>query len=289
MKNILTTPLLIATLLMFSMAASAVDSDGDGVDDNIDAFPYDGCASVDTDGDGMPDATAAAGNCIIDGFETGNFLVNPWSGIIYNGVCETNGCRQSYWHITTQYKRSGAYAAEQRETYDSNISLTRVFPTASQLIFYYKNTSTGGASAKFWVDGVQRGTLAANSSFAKFETTLSAGSHTLQWDPDWVKIWSFFYHTGLIIDDIAVTSLIEDLDDDNDGVVDVDDTFPLDPTESADADSDGIGNNADWDDDNDGVPDVVDAEPLNASNTSEIVLPLDGGYKGMRLENNTIH
>ena len=47
-----------------------------------------------------------------------------------------------------------------------------------------------------------------------------------------------------------------DLDDDNDGVLDVDDAFPLDNKEWADTDGDGIGNNADTDDDNDGVLDV---------------------------------
>jgi TATA-box binding protein (TBP) (component of TFIID and TFIIIB) len=56
-----------------------------------------------------------------------------------------------------------------------------------------------------------------------------------------------------------------DTDDDNDGVLDVDDAFPLDDTESVDTDLDGIGNNADTDDDNDGVLDVDDAFPLDAT------------------------
>jgi len=56
-----------------------------------------------------------------------------------------------------------------------------------------------------------------------------------------------------------------DTDDDNDGVLDVNDAFPLDPTESMDTDGDGVGDNADTDDDNDGVPDVDDAFPLDAS------------------------
>jgi hypothetical protein len=54
-----------------------------------------------------------------------------------------------------------------------------------------------------------------------------------------------------------------DDDDDNDGVEDVDDAFPLDPTESVDTDDDGIGNNADPDDDNDGVLDGDDPFPLD--------------------------
>lgn len=54
-----------------------------------------------------------------------------------------------------------------------------------------------------------------------------------------------------------------DPDDDNDGVTDENDAFPLDPSEWTDTDGDGTGNNADGDDDNDGVPDAMDAFPLN--------------------------
>ncbi len=50
-------------------------------------------------------------------------------------------------------------------------------------------------------------------------------------------------------------SLSEDLDDDGDGVLDIYDQFPLDPTEWMDTDLDGIGNNADSDDDGDGWSD----------------------------------
>ena len=54
-------------------------------------------------------------------------------------------------------------------------------------------------------------------------------------------------------------------DDDDDGVADISDDFPLDATESVDTDSDGIGNNADTDDDGDGVLDVNDDFPLDAT------------------------
>ena len=53
-----------------------------------------------------------------------------------------------------------------------------------------------------------------------------------------------------------------DTDDDNDGVPDSEDAFPLDASESADTDGDGIGDAADTDDDNDGVPDASDNAPL---------------------------
>jgi gliding motility-associated-like protein len=58
-----------------------------------------------------------------------------------------------------------------------------------------------------------------------------------------------------------------DTDDDNDGVLDVNDAFPLDANETVDTDGDGTGNNADTDDDGDGVFDVNDAFPLDATET----------------------
>ena len=59
------------------------------------------------------------------------------------------------------------------------------------------------------------------------------------------------------------TGNLLDSDDDNDGVYDSNDDFPLDPNESEDTDGDGIGNNVDTDDDNDGISDFVDIFPLD--------------------------
>ena len=59
------------------------------------------------------------------------------------------------------------------------------------------------------------------------------------------------------------TSNDKDPDDDNDGVSDTNDEFPLNPGEQYDTDGDGTGNNKDKDDDNDGVPDTFDDLPLN--------------------------
>ena len=56
-----------------------------------------------------------------------------------------------------------------------------------------------------------------------------------------------------------------DFDDDNDGVADFSDAFPLNASESLDTDLDEIGNNADLDDDGDGVLDSEDAFPLDGS------------------------
>jgi hypothetical protein len=86
-----------------------------------------------------------------------------------------------------------------------------------------------------------------------------------------------------------------DPDDDNDGVRDDVDAFPLDYSEQLDTDGDGIGNNTDKDDDNDGVEDNYDQYPLDAGNVidsdgdgivdREDVVPNDASsFKALRMD-----
>lgn len=67
-----------------------------------------------------------------------------------------------------------------------------------------------------------------------------------------------------------------DEDDDNDGVKDAEDGMPLDSTETKDTDKDGIGDNADLDDDNDGISDADELkkglDPLNPDTDGDGVL-----------------
>ena len=51
---------------------------------------------------------------------------------------------------------------------------------------------------------------------------------------------------------------VTDADDDNDNVLDGDDAFPFNPTESKDTDGDGVGDNTDMDDDDDGWLDTTE-------------------------------
>ncbi len=62
-----------------------------------------------------------------------------------------------------------------------------------------------------------------------------------------------------------------DADDDDDGVGDSADAFPLDPNELSDLDGDGIGDVADTDDDGDGFSDIDVHELLFAENSQEHV------------------
>ena len=75
----------------------------------------------------------------------------------------------------------------------------------------------------------------------------------------------YCYTHSSMIATLAISSAQLTDDSDSDGVVDADDAFPSDASETVDTDSDGIGNNADTDDDGDGVADSDDLFPLDAT------------------------
>lgn len=75
---------------------------------------------------------------------------------------------------------------------------------------------------------------------------------------------------GAIVDNFVVEGFQDDEDDDNDGILDVDDNCPLiGNSDQADTDGDGIGNVCDQDDDNDGINDTIDNCPLIANPNQE--------------------
>ena len=67
-----------------------------------------------------------------------------------------------------------------------------------------------------------------------------------------------------------------DADDDNDRVLDTEDVFPLDPTEWADLDGDGTGDNSDPDVDGDGIPNQADTTPVGGTTAVAGVSDFDG-------------
>jgi len=289
----------IFCVVMFCLSSAvwAVDTDGDGVDDSVDAFPFDGCAIADNDGDGMPNDLEPKGNCLIDGFETGNLTGagNAW----------VTGSGFAAWQVVSG-GRTGAYAARQTVGwYDAYPYLSLSYPVEapSTLIFYFKNvwTSYGrpdnALPQYFTVDGVNTIKLFYPGPWLKMLVPITTGTHELKWNSRTcgyvlcgaMDIW---------VDDVGITTLVEDIDDDNDSVMDVADNFRLNAAASSDSDNDGFpgswnaacdatcqvnsgltldncpttsnptqanndgdaqGDVCDSDDDNDGVPDSSDA------------------------------
>jgi len=85
----------------------------------------------------------------------------------------------------------------------------------------------------------------------------------------------------------GIENLIDN-DDDNDGVIDTEDDFPLNKQEQYDTDGDGEGNNSDNDDDNDGVPDEFDDMPLNPNETLDTDKDNIGNIKDLDDDNDGI-
>ena len=79
---------------------------------------------------------------------------------------------------------------------------------------------------------------------------------------DRFDLWPLDPELALDADGDAIADSV-DVDDDNDGVNDTEDLFPNNQNEWADEDNDGIGDNSDDDDDNDGRVDSFDKFPNN--------------------------
>ena len=103
-------------------------------------------------------------------------------------------------------------------------------------------------------------------------------------DKDGMPDIAFILAEGIRTD--AVDKTRSDDDDDNDGVSDENDAFPLDSTEHTDTDLDGTGNNADIDDDNDGVNDDSDDFPLDSTRSNAIDQDSDGWAVGQDSDDN---
>lgn len=85
---------LLLSIIALPSFAFAVDSDGDGVDDSLDAFPNKFEASVDTDHDGKPN-----GFLQVKGFRTNNFF-EDFEGTFDLSVWTVHS------HVSTQYSNT---------------------------------------------------------------------------------------------------------------------------------------------------------------------------------------
>ena len=147
--------------------------------------------------------------------------------------------------------------------------------TSEDLTLSYDYTDNDGdpestqTEIHWYVDGTH------NSAYDG-QTTVQASSTQAgqKWKVEVAPHDGLDYGSPVMSNEVA----IQDIDSDGDGVLDGQDAFPNDGSETTDTDGDGVGDNADafpndgsetLDTDGDGVGDNADAFPTNASETAD--------------------
>jgi hypothetical protein len=272
------------------------DTDGDGVYNDVDAFPMNPLAHTDTDEDGMPDEilqihgnqqgigyiilkanipTATGFN--VDDIEITFVDVNLNQSYLTNfeDLPRTTLVTDQYLDHGLNFTDLGGDGATLHIadvvlgdwwTSDFGGSLNNslvvgfggiriniVDPDTGNTGIYANGIEMRLGDGDSGLENFQvevydhNGALIHNESFTTGSGPVNGGVNFSYWYPQ------------------LTTNLTEDLDDDNDGVIDINDAFPLDPTEDNDIDSDGVGDNADDDTDGDGFTNSMDSFPLDSS------------------------
>lgn len=154
-------------------------------------------------------------------------------------------------------------------TFDYSTEFQTTFPPSNPIALevFASDLKIGGFQIDGWTAPLVVGTLTIDTS------TLAHGAYDqlVQVRPDAEVAAGFSPISNVVSADVvkeaisgSASLIVSDpvTDTDRDGVVDTQDAFPNDPTETIDTDGDGVGNNADLDDDNDGIPDLQDPTPI---------------------------
>ena len=248
------------------------DDDDDGVLDVDDAFPFDASESVDTDNDGIGDNADNDddGDGFTDGVET-DCLSDPLDQTSVPEDTDADGqCNEE----------------DADDDNDGRADITDAFPLD---VNEWSDTDGDGIGNNADVDDDNDGYLDENDAFpfdssewADFDGDGIGNNADLDDDDDG---WSDDHEDRCGSDayspwskpddndDDHVCDLLDE-DDDNDGILDINDFFPFDATEWDDTDYDGIGDFADLDDDGDGWADIDEpncgSDPMDPNS-----IPLD--------------
>ncbi|MBL6883075.1 MAG: hypothetical protein ISR09_01605 [Candidatus Thalassarchaeum sp.] len=198
-----------------------IDDDNDLVLDVDDAFPYDSFETVDTDGDGV--GNNADLNDDADSWTDAEELACGSDGLDSTSVPDDFDGDMICDKVDTDDDGDGVADINDAFPYDAN-----------------ENTDLDGDGIGDYSDSDDDGDGWLDSVEPNCGTDpMDAFSVPADNDGD---------------NDCDAT----DGDDDNDGTIDIDDAFPLDPSEQIDLDGDNVGDNTDQDDDGDGWLDVTE-------------------------------
>ena len=260
--------------LIISSSAFAVDTDGDGYDDNVDLFPNNASEWIDTDLDGIgnnsdPDidgdgllngASSPFGN---DNNDDGDLAIN-----IYDPLPKD----PSEW-LDTDNDGLGNNT-DTDDDQDGVPDLLDVFPLNVQESL---DTDLDGIGNNADPDDDADGVLDVYDQFPldpleTIDTDLDGTGNNADIDDDGDGVndgddaFPLDFNVNADQDADGIGNA-QDPDIDGDGIVNTLDVFPYDNTEWYDTDGDMIGNNTDLDDDGDGVADISDDLPLDPLET----------------------
>ncbi len=259
-----TTTGLAATSLALTPAESAADTDGDGVLNILDAFPFDPAETVDTDGDGIGDNadTDDDGDGVVDISDA--FPLDPTEVLDTDGDGIGNN-------------------ADTDDDADGVPDVSDVFPldaTRSALVdgdldgwdaAYDPDDADNTIPVETFASQDPDGDGVPNASPpAKVGAVVDADD-----DGDGVDdVLDAFPLDPTETADLDGDNIGDNADPDVDGdlVANADDLFPRDGTEWADTDGDGIGDNSDPDADGDGLNAAQEA----ALGTNPLLIDTDG-------------
>lgn len=263
------------TLYEFNGDPNAPDSDGDGVNDDLDAFPNDPTETADTDGDGVGDNADAFPNDPTETTDSDGDNVGDNSDAFPNDPSETTDTDGD-----NVGDNADAFPNNPNETTDTDGDgvgdNSDAFPNDSSETADSDGDTVGDNADAFPNDPnetVDTDGDGIGDNSDPYPNDPNNGAPPTDSDGDGVE-------DAL---DAFPNDPSETTDTDNDGVGDNSDVFPNDPTETIDTDGDGTGDNSDafpndptetTDSDGDGIGDNADEfpnDPTNGSTSGETV------------------
>ncbi|MCW8347432.1 heparin lyase I family protein [Vibrio sp. ZSDZ65] len=249
-----TTMILAPLTASLTASANALDTDGDGIIDSEDVYPWD------------PDKHALPTHLLPAIVEAEDYDLGG-QNIAYFETTEDNRGGKNYRNDAIDisnhsgYFHVGWFARSEWMNYTVEVPKDAYFEFSAWLgstASTTKNLELAEGSKVL----AHLPFLSSTQVAREFEPTdpqtiyLTQGKHTLTLRA---------IDGSVRVDKLQFNLSPLSKDSDGDGIVDAEDAFPNDPNEWIDTDQDGIGNNQDLDDDGDGVNDDMDDYPLDAS------------------------